>query len=161
MKNIIKLKSTFFDYKLPLVIDEGSNIKSKITRRLRTPTEGKKGFIFTKGGSDSNSTEPSNNNNLNHRRLPRSAEELKAATTAKKARMLQKPGESDEKFDSRVIRAERKEYNRLRSKLNVNNSSGDKPKLMVRSAKEVQEARNEAAIFMLAGTACMKGGGNR
>ena len=48
-----------------------------------------------------------------------------------------------------MIRAERKEYTRLRSKLNVNDSSGDKPKPKVlRSAKELQEARNEAATFM-------------
>lgn len=142
-KILLNLKSTFFDSKLPLVIDEGSNIKSKIT------PEGKKVFIFTKGGSGSNSTEPSNNNNLNHRRPHRSAEEIKVARAAKKAGMLQKAGESDEKFNSRVIRAERKEYTRLRSKLNVNDSSGDKPKPKVlRSAKELQEARNEAATFM-------------
>lgn len=135
---LLNLKSTFFDSKLPLDIAENSNIKYKIT------AEGKKGFIFTKGGS--NPPEPSDNNNLNNSRPKRSPEELEVARAAKKAKMVQKPGETDEKFNQRVNKAEKKEYSILKSKLNVNDSSGDNPNK--RSSKELEVARKEAGKFI-------------
>lgn len=111
-----KTFSSFIDDKLPLVIDQGSGIKSKTTIPGVAGVlsqEEKKGIILSKGGSSNTEGVSSDNGQVNKisSRVPRrSSDEVKVAVEAMKATMTQNPGESDERFNQRVKNAEGAKY---------------------------------------------------